>query len=172
MARGHATSGLVESGHRAIAFRCIVSLPVPDPSSPSIPRVYWARRVLFVDACLLLIGWLGQVVTAGAAVFVDPVFWRMHLAFVPWVEWLLPLALVLAFVGRMPRAPKVLCVLGLVFLMVQYVTAGLPEGSPWHGAAAIHPLSAFALFWVTIELARRVWPEVRRAAPPRQAPAP
>src|SRR5256885_13526119 len=76
-------------------------------------RVRWSRRALQLVAWLLVAALLGQFFTAGMAVFVSPEWWARHLSFVHGFGWLVPIAVVLAFVGRSSRTVKGLS--GLAF---------------------------------------------------------
>jgi hypothetical protein len=128
-----------------------------DINSPSgAPRrVRWARRSLLVVAWLLVAALLGQFFTAGMAVFANPEWWTHHLAFVHGFGWLVPLALVLAFLGRSSRAVKGLSGIALVLLFLQYTTAGLRLTPGRQGLAAFHTVIAVLLFWTATELARQ-----------------
>ena len=134
----------------------------------SAPRVLWSRRALVASAVLLCAGLLGQTLTAGLAVFVGPGWWQRHRDVVHWFEWLTPLALVLALLGRAPRAVKVLAGLTIALLFLQYTTAGLRAVAGGQRWAALHAVNAVVLFWCSAELARQAWHALRRpiTAPP------
>ena len=70
-------------------------------------RVLVARRALAATGWLLAAGVLVQIFLAGRGVFVGPGEWAKHRAFVHAFVWLSPLAVVLAYVGRAPRAEQV-----------------------------------------------------------------
>ncbi len=95
------------------------------------------------------------MLTAGLAVFAHPGWWARHLAFVHAFEWLSPLAVVLAYAARAPRATKALAWLTVALLFVQYATAGLRATAGRQRWAALHAVSAVLLFWTATELARR-----------------
>ncbi len=95
------------------------------------------------------------MLTAGLAVFAHPGWWARHLAFVHAFEWLAPLAVVLAYVARAPRATKALAWLTVALLFVQYATAGMRATAGRQRWAALHAVSAVLLFWTATELARR-----------------
>ena len=98
---------------------------------------------------------LGQFLTAGLGVFVAPGWWARHRDFVHAFEWLAPLAVVLAYLGRVPRGAKVAAWLTVVLLFLQYATAGFRGSAGRVGLAALHPVGAALLFWAATELARR-----------------
>jgi hypothetical protein len=129
------------------------------------PRILWARRALVASAALLCAGLLGQTLTAGLAVFVSPGWWARHREVVHWFEWLTPLALLLAFLGRAPRAVKGLAGLTIALLFLQYTTAGL-RASGRLGLAALHAVNAVLLFWCAAELARQAWRATRHPTTP------
>ncbi len=119
------------------------------------PARVLARRALRVAAWALAAALLAQVFTAGMAVFVHPGWWARHRAFVHAFEWLAPLALMLALVGRAPRAVVALAAGAVALLAAQYTTAHLRLAAGGPGWAAVHPVSAVLLFWTATELARR-----------------
>lgn len=108
------------------------------------------------SAWLLAASVLGQVFLAGRGVFVGVSGWEAHKAFIHAFEWLSPIAVLLAYLGRAPRGAKWLAWGTVALLFLQYVTADLrlrPGGQPW---AALHPVGGVLLFWTAAELARRV----------------
>src|SRR2546423_13417871 len=124
-------------------------------SASTSRRVRWSRRSLQFVAWLLVAALLGQFFTAGMAVFVSPEWWARHVAFVHGFGWLVPIAVVLAFVGRSSRAVKGLSGLAFVLLFLQYTTAGLRLNPARQGLAALHTVIAALLIWTATELARR-----------------
>ncbi|NUO63353.1 MAG: hypothetical protein HOQ12_05810 [Gemmatimonadaceae bacterium] len=118
-------------------------------------RVDVARRVLAAAAWLLAVAVLAQIVLAGRGVFVGPDEWARHRAFVHAFEWLSPLVVVLAYVGRATRAAKWLAWATVVLLFLEYATAGTTSSLGHRGLAALHPAIAAVMLWTAIELARR-----------------
>jgi hypothetical protein len=106
---------------------------------------------------------LAQLFLSGLAVFVAPGWWVRHVAWVHVFQWLAPAALGLALAGRSSRVVRVLAVLVLVVLFLQYTTAEFRLVESRHVWAALHPVSGFLLLWVAIELGRRAWRDVDRA---------
>ena len=130
----------------------------PDVSVIVHPRrVSIARRAAMASTVALALALMGQVATAGAAVFVDPTWWLVHAAMAHWFDWLTVAIVVLAFAGRMSRRFKVLSVTLVLLMLVQYVTAGLRDSATLGAGAALHPLTGFVLFWAATELMREVW---------------
>ena len=129
-------------------------------------RIAIARQALLVVAWLFVAGVLVQIFLAGRGVFVGPDEWAKHRAFVHTFEWLSPLAVVLAYVGRGSRATKWLAWLTFVLLFLQYATAGTQSSLGHIGLAAIHPVTAALLLWIAIELARRVRRDQRTDSSP------
>jgi mercuric ion transport protein len=126
--------------------------------SPLPPRVRWSRTALVADAWLLAASVLGQIFLAGRGVFVGVPGWVAHRSFIHAIEWLSPLAVLLAYLARAPRGAKWLAWGTVALLFLQYVTADLrlrPGGAPW---AALHPVGGVLLFWTAAELARRARP--------------
>lgn len=114
-----------------------------------------ARRGLVIAAWLLAAAVLVQIFLAGRAVFVGPDWWQKHRDFVHTFEWLSPLAVVLAYLGRATRAAKWLAWATVALLFLEYATAGWQSSLGRLGLAALHPMLAALLFWSSVELARR-----------------
>jgi hypothetical protein len=124
-------------------------------TSPFPRRVVISRRLLEIAAWLLAIAVLAQIFLAGRAVFVGPDWWQKHRDFVHTFEWLSPLSVILAYLGRATRTVKLLAWATVVLLFLAYATAGLQSSLGRAGLAAFHPVNAALLFWTAIELARR-----------------
>ena len=117
-----------------------------------------SRQLLAIAAWLLAAAVLVQIFLAGRAVFVGPNWWQKHRDFVHTFEWLAPLTVVLAYVGRAPRRAQWLAWATVLLLFLAYATAGWQSSLGRHGLAALHPVIAALLFWTAIELARRSRP--------------
>jgi mercuric ion transport protein len=117
--------------------------------------VRWARRGYLLFAGAFAIGVAIQVFIAGMSVFVDPANWSMHASFVHVLELLTIVMLVLAFLGRLPRRLKLIPVALFLLIGVQYATALGFRGSV---VAAIHPVNALVIFWISVSSARQAWP--------------
>ena len=117
-------------------------------------RVAWARYGYVVVAGVFAACVLVQVYVAGMAVFVDPANWSLHAGFVHAFEPLLPVLLILAFLGGLPRRLKLAPVGLFALVSVQYATASA-FGSM---VAAVHPVNAVAIFLLALLTARRAWP--------------
>lgn len=107
----------------------------------------------------LLVAWLflacvvAQVFLAGLSVFADAEVWITHRNFA-YVFGLLTLALlVLAVVGRLPRALLGCTVLLILLFVLQSVFIALRSSVP--ALAALHAVNALAIFWLALFLARR-----------------
>jgi hypothetical protein len=131
------------------------SPPVPATLSVVAPHQRIARRAAIVATALLTVALLWQVVSAGAAVFVNPEWWAWHIATVHWFDWLTVAILVLAFVGRMSRGFKVLSGASVFLIFLQYATAGIRISPTFGALAALHPLTGFLLLWTLTGLLRR-----------------
>ena len=103
-----------------------------------------------------------QIFLAGRAVFVGPDWWQRHRDFVHMFEWLSPLSVILAYLGRATRGAKWLAWGTVVLLFLEYATAGWQSSLGKLGLAMFHPVIAALLFWTAVELARRA----RRPTPP------
>jgi mercuric ion transport protein len=109
-------------------------------------------RVLFVIvAYLLALCILIQVFLAGLSIFASPTFWMFHTTFVQYFEFLPLLLIIFALFGRTRHALVWLSLLLLVQIGLQYAFAALPIGV----VAALHPVNAVMMFWLTMYVARR-----------------
>lgn len=127
----------------------------PAPLPALVPYRRIARRAAVMASAVLAIALLWQVVSAGAAVFVNPEWWAWHIATVHWFDWLTVVIVVLAFVGRMSRGFKTLSGASVFLIFLQYATVGIRVSPTFGAVAALHPLSGFLLFWTLTELLRR-----------------
>lgn len=130
----------------------------PPPSTP-VPNgktaERFARRAAVCASALLAVAFTWQLLSAGAAVFVNPDWWAWHIATVHWFDWLAVAIVVLAFVGRLSRGFKLLAGAGVLLVFLQYATAGARASPALAAVAALHPLNGFLLFWTLTELLRR-----------------
>ncbi len=109
----------------------------------------WARTGYRVLAWILLASIVIQVFLAGIAVFGGAANWGMHRGFVHLFE-LLPLVMTpLAFIGRLPRGLRWHPLVVFFLIGLQYALA--QAGNP---VAALHPVNALLIFWVTLGMAR------------------
>lgn len=135
-----------------------------------------ARPVFAAAAVTYLVGIVIQVLLAGAAVF-ELIEFAPHVG----LGWLLgsaPLLLIpLAVVARAGLSTVSLTIVLAFDAMIQPELALAREDDPV--IAALHPVNAFVLFWLTllvvrraVALAREPTPLVARAASTVPAPAP
>jgi hypothetical protein len=122
----------------------IIGLSVPV----RLARVgYTVLSSIFV-ACVLV-----QVFFAGMGAFGAD--WSLHLTFVHFLE-LLPLLMApVAFVGRLSWGLRLVPLALLVLIGVQYAIANATVPT-----AALHPVNALLIFWLSLLAARRAWAAV------------
>ena len=109
-------------------------------------------RVLFVIvAYLLALCILIQVFLAGLSIFGSPTFWALHTTFVRYFGSLPLLLIILAVSGRTRHALVWFSLLLEVLIGLQYAFVYLPVSA----IAALHPVNAVIMFWITISVARR-----------------
>jgi hypothetical protein len=118
-------------------------------------RAMISRRLLVAVAWLFSAALLTQVLIAGLAVFVHAEWWARHRNLVHGFEWLSPVAVALAHLGRTSRGVKILAWATVGLLFIQYVTIGMRVRPGLQALASLHPVGAVMLFWVATELARR-----------------
>ncbi len=104
-------------------------------------------------AWLLVASVAYQTFLAGVAVFGGPQHWARHTGFVHVFEFIPLLMIVLALVARVPRQQGLYLYPFALWLMIgaQY---GLAAAGPAM-IAALHPVNALAIFWISVLLARR-----------------
>ncbi|MBA2782345.1 MAG: hypothetical protein H0T74_05420 [Rubrobacteraceae bacterium] len=113
-----------------------------------LARIGYALLSSVFVACVLV-----QVFFAGMGAFGAD--WAWHLTFAHFLE-LPPLLMIpMAFVGRLPWALRLLP-FGLVVLVgAQYAFANAAVPT-----AALHPVNALVIFWMSLFIARRAWAAV------------
>ena len=111
-------------------------------------------RYIYVGTSWLMLAWvLVTIFMAGMALFVRTPYWEAHKA-IGWGSDLAALLLILAgLVGRIPRRLTAWLVALIVLHTVHISLPGLKESLPL--GAAIHPLSATLLAWLSLAHARR-----------------
>ncbi len=118
-------------------------------------------RVIFVIAAYLLaLCILIQVFLAGLSIFASPTYWTFHKTFVVYFESLPLLLMILALLGRTRHALVWFSLLLEVQIALQYVFVYLPVSV----VAALHPVNAVIMFWLTIYVARRAMKLVQQGA--------
>ena len=126
-----------------------VAGPAQHKQVGTITRV---MRVLYVVfAWVLALCLLIQVFLAGLGIFGSPALLSLHTTFVHFFEFLPILLILLALLGRTRHALVWLSLLLQVQIELQYFFAHFPVAV----VAALHPVNAVLLFWITIHLARR-----------------
>ncbi len=117
--------------------------------------VWLARGSYTFLSSAFVAGVLIQVFFAGMGAF--GANWSYHLTFVHVLEPVPLLMVPVAFIGRMPWSLRLLPLL-LVFLIgVQYAFANSTVP-----AAALHPVNGFLILLTSLFMARRAWPAARR----------
>lgn len=101
---------------------------------------------LFV-ACVVV-----QVFLAGLGVFAPEDKFEFHRNFGYTFGWLALLLPLLAWVGRLSRRTIGLSFLVIVLFILQSVFVALRTDMPY--LAALHPVNALAIFWLSLSLAR------------------
>ena len=132
----------------------------------------YARTGLAVVAWLFAALLLLQIFLAGLGVFEDPRSFVTHREFGYGISWLILVLIVLAVVGRVPRAILGLCVLLAVQIILQSVFVAMRGSNP--AIAALHPVNGVLMLVVTIAVARGAWrirSSVSAEGPPAPAPA-
>lgn len=98
-----------------------------------------------------------QVFIAGLAVFVTPVHWAQHTAFIHIFEFVPLLMLIVSAAGRLPVRLRWLSAALFALVYAQYFTANIGGLVPL--LAALHPVVALVIFWLAVHVIQ----EARRA---------
>lgn len=126
----------------------------------------------------LVLGWLvlagvaAQFLLAGMSLFMRPTIWETHIGVGFTIVFAFPLAVAAGLLGREPRGAWGR--LGLLFLIyaVQTTLPSFRQNGPLF-LAALHPLNALLMFWMTlvyIRSARRALAELGDQRAPTAAP--
>ncbi|QKG84400.1 hypothetical protein GXN76_07850 [Kroppenstedtia pulmonis] len=113
-------------------------------------RIAFACLATIFAVCIIV-----QIFIAGLAVFVSPVNWMRHRMFAHLFNALPLIMLILSFVGRLPRKISWKSFGLFVLMYTMYITANITVILPF--AAAVHPLIAMLLFWVSISIVMKAW---------------
>jgi len=127
----------------------IPNVPAQQKQVGTFTRVMRVLYVIFAWAlalCLLI-----QVFLAGLGIFGSPSLLTLHTTFIHYFEFLPILLIILALLGRTRHALVWLSLLLQVQIELQYFFAHFPVSV----VAALHPVNAVIMFWITIHVARR-----------------
>ncbi|MFP7296606.1 DUF6220 domain-containing protein [Neobacillus niacini] len=98
---------------------------------------------------------LVQVFFAGLAIFVNPLNWTKHTVFIHLFEFIPVIMFIIAFIGKLPRWTIGYSASLFAIIFVMYFTANIAPVVAW--GAALHPVIAFLLFWLTVKNLPRIW---------------
>jgi hypothetical protein len=128
------------------------SIPTAPAQHKQVGTFTRVMRVLYVVvAWVLALCLLIQVFLAGLGIFGSPSLLTLHTTFVHYFEFLPILLIILALLGRTRHALVWLSLLLQVQIELQYFFAHFPVPV----VAALHPVNAVLMFWITIHVARR-----------------
>ncbi len=116
------------------------------------------RSLYVVLAWLFALCILIQVFLAGLSIFTSPTFWMTHVNFAHFFEYIPFFLLILALLGRLPRAITLLSLLLIVQFALQYAFIQSAGSLGIAAIAAFHPVNAVVMFWVALYVARRATP--------------
>lgn len=118
----------------------------PSAAIRTVRLIFNLLAVAFI-LCLLV-----QVLFAGLAIFAGE-SWSRHTSFVHMFEFLPLLMFILSFFGRIKGAARWLSLTMMALIFAQYATAESVADMKY--LAAIHPVIALVIFWMSIETLRR-----------------
>ena len=110
-------------------------------------RIAYRGVIWLFVACVVV-----QVFLAGVGVFVGEDRFELHRTFGYTFGWLALLLPLLALAGRLGRRTIGLSFLVTVLFILQSVFVALRTDMPY--LAALHPVNALAIFWLSFSLAR------------------
>ena len=117
-------------------------------------RLTYLARIAYVGAAWLYVaGVLSIVFMAGMSLFSSAALWALHRELGYTIGFLVPIFIVLALVGRLPRRQVPLLSLLLILYIVQTILPVLRTSVP--AVAALHPVNAMLVFVVALVHARR-----------------
>jgi hypothetical protein len=135
-------------------------MTIPEEARRPGRRSRPARATWYVFlglAVVLALCVAAQVFVAGLAVFVTPVHWAQHTAFVHIFEFVPLLMLVVSAAGRLPARLRWQSAALFALVYAQYFTANICGLAPL--VAALHPVVALVIFWLSLHVVQ----ETRRA---------
>lgn len=136
------------------------------------PSVRVSRYAYLASAWLFVIAVVTQVLLVGLSLLGGTPSWGAHIGLGHTIGLFPLLALVFAFVGRLPRAAKVdSAVLLGTYIVQAEVFAAIRGAAPL--AAAFHPVLALAVFYLSLRLALNARAAISPALPestPRAQP--
>jgi hypothetical protein len=126
-------------------------------------RLKFSRYAYAAAARLVVIGILTQVFLIGLSLLGRQPSWQAHVGLGHGLAGLVLLMIVLAYTGWLPRRMKSLTWLALaIYVLLADVVIFMRASSPL--VAALHPVLAVLLFWVSGHLALHAWRLVREPA--------
>ena len=115
--------------------------------------VRWARYAFAILVALFLVGVVVQTFYAGLGLFAGAENMQLHVD-LGWILHLAPiLVLIAAALGRVGRATMLWTAALVVTVFIQPLLPGLSESVP--ALAALHPVNALLIFWISVVVARR-----------------
>jgi hypothetical protein len=122
--------------------------------------IRWSRIAVVALAWLFTAGLVVQVFLIGLSLFQSADYLDDHKKVGDWLGPI-PIALMLAaLIGRLPMRLIMMAALLLVLYGVQYALANVDDGY----VAALHPVNALVLFWVSTQLGARTFDLLTRSA--------
>ncbi|MFQ3545548.1 DUF6220 domain-containing protein [Halobacillus rhizosphaerae] len=116
-------------------------------------------RYLFLGAAIIFVVCIvTQVFLAGMAVFVDPVNWSKHVAFVRIFNFLPLLMLLFAIIGKLGKDLYSVTTAMIIMIVLQYITANLTDVVPY--LSALHVIFALMLFGASTNTVRMSWKKI------------
>ncbi len=137
-------------GKNKNAYEATAAKATGVPAYARVGGLLYALLASVFFACVSV-----QVFYAGMGAFGAD--WSWHLTFVHLLEPLPLLMTPMAFVGRLPWGLRLLPIGLLVLIGAQYALANTTVP-----AAALHPVNALLIFWISLHVARRAWATLAR----------
>lgn len=122
---------------------------------------YVILTIIIFAACVM-----AQVFLAGAAIFGNPEYWKMHTTFIHFFEFVPIIIFVLAFAGQLKGNLRWMPLGLMVLILVQYATANMADLASGF-IAAVHPVTGMILFMIAMILVRDSWAMMFASNPKR-----
>ncbi|WP_453992246.1 DUF6220 domain-containing protein [Bacillus nitroreducens] len=124
-------------------------------------RIRFGRGLYLLFAIIYLLFIIGQVFTAGLAIFVGAENWLTHTSLVHILGLNIPvLMLIVAFIGKMPRWGYGYVIGLALFVFGMYFSANFTRIASWVGA--LHPVLAMILFILSVSVVVDTWKLIRK----------
>jgi Family of unknown function (DUF6220) len=126
------------------------------PTQPLSPLARGSGLLYRFLAASLTSAIVVQVFLAGLGILVNPNYFAWHGNFAHFIEFIPLVMLLFGVIAKLDRRTLLLTTLTLVLVMLQYVFLHLFPSLGLTPLRALHAVNALALFWLSLQLGRKV----------------